>query len=276
MTLAAPLDPNAIPAIRPRAAAGLVTRRRANAVLVFRIIGFAAVQALLAVGFALRGAGHSWATVDPWATSAGWWPLVAVVVSVLTAVLLAWAAGREGLRYRDLLSIRRDTRRGDLLGALVVFLLSGPPAYLPMQWLSTALFGDPQAAPALMFRPLPPGWAGFLFVAFPLSVALTELPAYFGYAMPRLLALDGAADSGSFVRDSLARGVLLPVFFLAAQHATLPLLFDWRFIVWRLGMFLPFALLVGVALRRRPTLMPYLMAGHFLIDLSSAYFFLVL
>lgn len=270
MTLAAPIDPNAIPAIRPRAAAGLVTRRRANAVLVFRIIGFAAVQALLAGWFALRGA------AEPWATAAGWWPLVAVVVSVLTAVLLAWAVGREGLRYRDLLSIRRDTWRGDLLGALVVFLLSGPPAYLPMLWLSTALFGDPQAASALMFRPLPPGWAGFLFVAFPLSVALTELPAYFGYAMPRLLALDGAAESGSFVRDSLARGVLLPVFFLAAQHATLPLLFDWRFIVWRLGMFLPFALLVGVALRRRPTLMPYLMAGHFLIDLSSAYFFLVL
>ena len=56
----------------------------------------------------------------------------------------------------------------------------------------------------------------------------------------------------------------------------MPLIFDWRFIAWRFLMFLPFALLMALALRLRPTLLPYLMVGHFLIDLSSAYFFLVL
>lgn len=268
MSIATPLSPNAVPAIRLRAAVGLVTRRRVNVALVFRLAGFAVVQALIAGWFVLRGAD------GPWAAAAGWWPLVAVVVSILTAVLLSRFTRHEGLRYVDLLNIRRDTWRGDLVGAFIVFLLSGPLAILPMQWLSTALFGNPQAASALMFRPLPPAWAAFLFIAFPLAVALTELPAYFGYAMPRLLALNGTADTGSLVKDSLTRAVLLPVFFLAAQHATLPLIFDWRFILWRVGMFLPFALLIGVALRRRPTLMPYLMAGHFLIDLSTAYFFL--
>lgn len=79
-----------------------------------------------------------------------------------------------------------------------------------------------------------------------------------------------------FRKNSVSKAVLLPVFFLAAQHATLPLIFDWRFIVWRVGMFLPFALLLGIALHRRPSLLPWLMAGHFFIDLSSAYFFLSL
>jgi hypothetical protein len=273
MSTIAPAHPNTVPAIRPRAAAGRVTRGRVAFVLVLRLAGFAAVQALIAGLYALRGA------ADPWAASVAWWPLVAVIVSLLTAAVLTRAARREGLRYTDLLSISRGTARRDLLGFLVVMLLSGPLAYLPMQWLSAALFGDPQAASALMFQPLPPAWAAFLFIAFPLAVALTELPAYFGYVMPRLEALSGRSDSdqsASFLKGSLSAAVLLPVFFLAAQHATLPLIFDWRFIVWRVVMFLPFALLLGIALHRRPTLMPYLMAGHFFIDLSSAYFFLIL
>jgi hypothetical protein len=49
----------------------------------------------------------------------------------------------------------------------------------------------------------------------------------------------------------------------------MPLIFDGRFILWRALMFLPFALAVGLALNWRPRLMPYLMAGHALIDLST-------
>jgi hypothetical protein len=252
--------PNSVPALAHRAADGRVTLGRARLVLVFRLVGFAAVQALIAGFFALRG------TVDPWDASVGWWPLVATVVSLLTALLLFRVTRAEGIRARALLSARRETLRGDLLGLLIVIVLSGPIAYLPMLGLSAALWGDPQTGSAMMFRPLPPLWAAVLFIAFPLTVALTELPAYFGYAMPRLEALRG--------RSWAAVG--WASFFLAAQHITLPLIFDWRFILWRLGMFLPFALLMGIALHRRPTLMPYLMAGHFLIDLSSAYFFLAL
>jgi len=259
VTVLAPL-PNALPAIGRRAADGRVPLARVVFVLVFRTAAFAGVQALIAALFALGGA------AGPWDASIAWWPLVAVVVSVLTALLLVWAARREGLRPLDLLSARRETWRGDLVGLLVVTVLAGPIAFFPMQWLSTALFGDPLAGSALMFQPLPGFWAPFLFIAFPLAVALAELPAYFGYVMPRLEALTGRAWP--------ALG--LSSLFLAAQHAALPLIFDRRFIAWRCLMFLPFALLMGLAIRRRPTLLPYLMAGHFLIDLSSAYFFLVI
>ena len=58
--------------------------------------------------------------------------------------------------------------------------------------------------------------------------------------------------------------------FLGIQHATLPLLFDWRFSLWRAVMFLPSALFLGLVLKWRPRLLPYLMIGHFLIDTASA------
>lgn len=64
--------------------------------------------------------------------------------------------------------------------------------------------------------------------------------------------------------------MLLSAGFLELQHVSLPLIFDWRFIVWRGLMFLPFALLLGWALHRRPGLLPYLVVVHILFDLLVA------
>jgi membrane protease YdiL (CAAX protease family) len=89
------------------------------------------------------------------------------------------------------------------------------------------------------------------------TVALTELPTYFAYCMPRLEAQTGRWSA-----------VLLSSFFLAAQHCTLPLIWDGRFFVWRLLMFIPFALFVGLLLRWRPQLLPYLVVVHGLMDLA--------
>jgi hypothetical protein len=258
--MTAAIHPNALPAVRNRLQTGAITWDRTLFMLLFRSLGFLAVQAAIALIFLLAG------RPDPWEASIAWWPLAATVVSLATLAMLVWATGREGLRYVDLLSARRDTLLADIGWFLLVSLLAGPISFLPMQWLSAVLFGDPQAAGGMMFRALP-GWAAIiLFIAFPLTVALTELPLYFGYVMPRLEALSG--------KTWLA--VLLPAIFLAAQHCALPLIFDWRFVAWRAVMFLPFALLLGIALRLRPSLMPYLIVGHFLIDLSSAYFFVAI
>ena len=78
--------------------------------------------------------------------------------------------------------------------------------------------------------------------------------------MPRLEAQTG--------RTWLA--VLVPSLFLAIQHCTLPLLMDGRFITWRLLMYLPFALFVGLLLHWRPQLLPYLVVVHGLMDMAAA------
>ena len=97
-----------------------------------------------------------------------------------------------------------------------------------------------------------------LVVAFPIVHALAELPTYFGYVMPRLAVLVG----------SRWQALLATALVLSLQHVALPLLFDWRYAVWRALMFLPFALLIGFVVMRRRTSMPYLVAAHALIDAS--------
>jgi hypothetical protein len=88
------------------------------------------------------------------------------------------------------------------------------------------------------------------------------LPNYYGYVMPRLKTLTGAGW----------QIVILVGVSHALQHITLPLLFDLRFMLWRFGMFLPFALFIACVVNWRPSLLPYLMVVHGLLDASLATF----
>jgi hypothetical protein len=126
--------------------------------------------------------------------------------------------------------------------------------------LASWLYGDPQAGYTQLVQPLPLWAAITAVVLFPLTTALAELPTYYGYLQPRLAQLS----------RHVWLVVLVPALFHALQHITLPVLFDATYLLWRGLMFLPFALLLSWVLRRRPSLLPYLVVIHFLLDLQAA------
>jgi hypothetical protein len=64
--------------------------------------------------------------------------------------------------------------------------------------------------------------------------------------------------------------------FLAAQHMFLPLILDGGYMLWRLGMFLPFALITGLALKFRPSLLPYFVVVHALMDVTTVLVYLMI
>jgi hypothetical protein len=139
-------------------------------------------------------------------------------------------------------------------------VVAAPLAYFPNPLLARALFGSPGAVISMMFQPLPEWAIRVAAVIFPVTIALSELPNYYGYVMPRLKSLTGAGW----------QIVILVGVSHALQHITLPLLFDVRFMLWRFGMFLPFALYVACVINWRPSLLPYLMVVHGLLDASLA------
>jgi hypothetical protein len=153
--------------------------------------------------------------------------------------------------------IDRASLRADLPVLAGVVVLGAPLAFFPNAWLAQWLFGDPAVALDLLLpaQPLPIVIAS---LSFPLTIMFAELPFYFGYLQPRL----------ERQTRSVALAVLLPALFLALQHVTLPLIPDGRFLLWRGLMYLPFALYLGVVLRWRPRLLPYLAVIHGLLDLS--------
>ena len=141
-----------------------------------------------------------------------------------------------------------------------ILIIAAPVSLLPNIVLAGYFFGSPEAALGLLLRPLPM-WAAIIsLVLFPLTQGLAEISIYFSYLMPKFKE----QDMPSWLALSL------PAIFLGAQHIAIPLLFNTRFILWRLLMFMPFAFLVGIVMNWRPRLLPYLAILHILMDVSFA------
>jgi hypothetical protein len=219
---------------------------------------FLAFQTLFALIYWLTG--HP----APWGASIAWWPLAVSLTGAVNLALLVRLLRAEGTSYREMVRFRRGEVGKDLLWLLGLLVVSAPLSMLPSQLLATALFGSIEAASALYIKALPVAAAAALMFLMPLAQGLTELPNYFAYCRPRIERGSGSA--------LLAVGVTVAM--LAAQHIFAPLVPDARYLVFRGLSFLPFALVLGVGLRWRPRLLPYMMVVHFLMDVGTGWFIL--
>jgi hypothetical protein len=227
--------------------------------LISRSALFLFFQVLIALLLAAAG------TDFPWTESARWWTFVAILANFVSIYLLVRVFNAEGKRYFEAIRFSRSTVKTDLIWFFLSGLIGMPVATAPMNIVGSAIFGDPLIPTHMMFRPLPT-WAFLVSFLFPLTIAFAELPTYFGYSMPRLA-------------EQLKNGWLawlIAAFFLAAQHMFLPLILDGRFMLWRLLMYLPFALFAGLMIKLRPTLLPYYMVVHALIDISAVLVYLMI
>jgi hypothetical protein len=197
-------------------------------------------------------------SADPWRTAADWWLAWFTLANALTLILLRSVLHREGRRLRDLCTVRWATFRTALPWIVLGLLLAGPIAIGPNLLLGQLLWGTSQVGGDLSFRALPLAAAIAILAVFPSVQGAAELPTYFGYVMPHLEAIYGWRT----------RALLVTAVVLSTQHVFLPLLFDWRFLVWRALMFLPFAMWIGFVIYRQRASLPYLAIGHGLLDAS--------
>lgn len=251
--------PNSREAIARRVAEGRITAGPLWGMLFLRPALALGFQGLFALGYALAGA------VDPWRSAADWWLGSFALGEVLNLWLLVSLSHREGIRYWDLFGARKGEWKRDVLWVVLALAVSGPIGFLPNVLLGGLLWGDAQQGADLAFRALPVAGAWAILIVFPAVHALTELPTYYGYVMPRLQATSGRRG----------RPAVLCALVLSTQHVFLPLLLDWRFVLWRLLMFLPFALWLAWVVDRRPSTLRYLAVGHYLLDFQLPVFVLV-
>lgn len=220
--------------------------------LISRSVLFMIFQGLIAL--ILMAAG----TPSAWDESARWWTFMAFLANFVSIYLLVRLLHAEGRRYFDVFRFSGVTWKTDMLWFLLASVIAMPIVGAPREPLAAAIFGDAMIATNMMFRPLP-AWAFVLSFLFPLTIAFSELPTYFGYAMPRL---EEQLKNGWFAW-------LIASFFLAAQHMFLPLILDSGYLLWRFGMFLPFALFTGFVVKLRPSLLPYFVVVHALLDVTT-------
>lgn len=245
-------QPNSIPVTDSKAIS------RPWLMLISRSVLFIVFQALIALILFATG------TISAWDESARWWTLVVSLTNFVSIYLLVRLYKAEGKRFLDIFKFSRATWKKDLLWFILASIIAMPIVAAPNEPLAAAIFGDAMIATNMLFRPIPT-WAFVLSFIFPITIAFAELPTYFGYAMPRL---------SKQINGWLAW--LIASFFLAAQHMFLPLILDGGYMLWRFGMFLPFALFTGLVIKLRPALLPYFVIVHALLDISTVLVYLMI
>ncbi len=215
-----------------------------------RLLLFAAFQGLIALIFLFSG------NDSPWNKSEGFWIISGLLTNILVFFILQKLYKAESSSYFDNLKFIRKKWWKDLLIAVGFLLLAIPITTFPNIFLARALFGSEEATLQLFIRPLPL-WVVIIGFIWAVTQGLVELPTYFSYIMPR-------------IEKQLKNGwiaLLIVSLFLSLQHITIPLIFNQDFILWRLGMFIPFALFIGICIKIRPRLFPYLLVIHTLMDI---------
>lgn len=222
-------------------------RLKLVSVLFSRILLFAFSQASIAL------------ILNSWNESEKYWMLTATIGNIVSIYLLIRLFKSEGKNYLNLFRFDKLNWKNDLSLFVVLIVLSIPIALAPNYFISLWFWGNPIVPFKILFQPIPNFVTYFLLVAFPLSIALAELTTYFGYVMPRLEKV--------IKRKWLA--ILIPVIFLSLQHCFLPLVFNYKFIIYRGLMYFPFALLIGISLWKRPRMLPYFVILHGLMDIQA-------
>lgn len=201
-----------------------------------------------------------------WEASQKYWLLTATLTNFVSIILLYSLFKKEKGSFTGLFSFNRSSFKKDLLIFIGLTLLIGPIAFFPNILLSVWLWGNTEIPFNLMFQPIGKWLSYILLLAFPITITFAELATYFGYIMPRI--------EKQMNRKWIS--ILLPVIFLSIQHCTLPFIPDIKFTIYRGLVFLPFALLLGVSIRYRPTLFPYFAILHGIMDFGTAIMFLTI
>jgi hypothetical protein len=183
-----------------------------------------------------------------WSGSAKYWILSACSTNVISIFLLYFFLRQESSTFFSVFKFQNAKWKIDLIWFLILLALSVPIAIAPSLAISNMLWGNTEYYHKILFQPLNRQLIYLLLFAYPLSTGLAELTTYFAYIMPRLKA---------YIQLPWLV-IALPVIAFSIQHCTLPLLFEAKFVFFRGIMYLLFALVYGIALYKRPSLLPWL------------------
>lgn len=221
-------------------------------VLTGRSVFLILAQAVVAAVFLLLG------NPSPWLAAAPWWSVYGNLADLGCLALMVYFTRKEGLRLRDLIGRIRWRWGFDLFLGLSFLLLIAPCFNIIAKPVSLIAFGTqtPNLYPGLLAGRSLPLWA----VVYSFSIWLmiwtpTEEMTYEGYALPRIFAL---------ARNRWI-AVLLVSFWWALQHSFIPLIPDWRYLLWRFLAFWPAMAAMNLLylwIRRLP---PFIVA-HWVLD----------
>lgn len=185
--------------------------------------------------------------------SSRWWSIICTVCNVITIVLLMIICKSEGITYKKLIVNQRG--HVNLKYTLFIVILMIVLGMGGMYGFGFMIYGY---VPVTMIQPIPVWLAVINVILLPLTVVFAELPLYFGYSLNGIEKITG----------NKILSIAYPMFFYALQHSFIPLLYDWKHILFRFMSFLPLMFVLGIIYYRNRKLQS-LMIGHAFLDLAT-------
>lgn len=182
-----------------------------------------------------------------------WWSIICTVCNIITIVVLVVICKSEGYTYKKLIGYER--LRGNLKFTLLIVVLMLILGIGGMYGFGFIIYGY---VPVTMVQPIPVWFALINVILLPLTIVFAELPLYFGYALNGIEKITG----------NRLLSIIYPMFFYALQHSFIPLLYDWKHILFRFLSFIPLMSVLGIIYYKRRKLKP-LMIGHAILDLAT-------
>lgn len=250
------VERNSFTQIEQRVAAGSIPWTGPLLLVALRPALFFTVQGLLALTyFAFHRPGA-------WHEAGRWWNVYGTIVDIGCLIGLRFFTRREGLRLRDMVGPMRLRRGRDIFIGLGLFVLIFPCFIVGSMLAQRLLYGSLDTATSVYLTQLHtlPIWALVYSVTIWWVISSpTEEAIYQGYALPRLRALTGRTWVAM-----VAVGL-----WWAAQHAMLPFVPDWKFLVFRLLQFIPGVFVMMLVYLRMRRLGPLILA-HWCMDILGA------
>ena len=182
-----------------------------------------------------------------------WWSIIAVVVNILTILLLICVARKNGQTFWQLINYQTgQTRWTTVLWVTLLVLVVGMTG---MYLAGFLCYGNMLYAPPVIIAPIAKWIAIINIVLLPISTTFAEDGLYLGCGTNQI--------KNKYV------AILVPAFFYALQHCSIPTLFNDRYIIYRFLSFLPLAIILCWYYYRKRNPVP-IMVGHALIDLATA------
>jgi membrane protease YdiL (CAAX protease family) len=238
---------------------------QANRVVINWAIGLVLARCILLILFQgiLSFYFHLQGNQTPWESAAKWWSVYGNLADISCLILLTFALKKEGKNLTSLLDFDKNKIFQDLKFGLIIFLIIFPLIGLGYTFVTGYLILNQNTLnltiDQLSERTLP-SWAYYYSIFFWWTIwSITEEVTYQSYGLKRLIGKYGQVKTLLFVG-----------FFFALQHSFLPLIFDWRYIIWRFIAFFPLVLGLMIAYMKTGRITPVIIA-HALMDINAAY-----
>ena len=187
-----------------------------------------------------------------------WWSIVATIVNVITILILLFVTKRIGSSYKELINYEKGKTK--IKEVIIITLIVLVFASIGMNVAGLICYKViPYMAP-MMAAPVPLILAIINFILLPLTVSFAEDGLYLGCGV------------NSFKNKYLA--ILVPAFFYALQHSFIPVLFDFKFIIYRFLCFLPLTIIFCIYYYKKKNPVP-IMIGHAIVEIASVVLILV-